>query len=249
MAEMQRVNLFPYLSNWRIPKQHLCRNTGVGSRNHQAQPVLWGVGTVLCTHWGLMHTELITMLWSLSSDLLSPKTGSSSMFLRVPAGLSKHLLYLNRNSTFQNRQGMDTSGHNAWDFPHCYFPDIHLQSHSSKSTILLAIFLLLTLSSQHSHHILARHSVRAVAVEKTKPSLLQPALATQLLQSTPIPLTLKKILLICTSWIVVTDVTKQSLLLLIFLQITILSSVSVTSRWQQSVTRKMEIIKTNKVKT
>lgn len=121
------------------------------------------------------------------------------MSLRVPAGLSKHLPYLNRNSTSQNRQGMDSSGHNTWDFLHCYFPDIHLQSHLSKSTIFLAIFLLLTLSSQRSHHILARHSVRGVVVEKTKASLLQPALATQLLQTTSIPLTLKKILFICTS--------------------------------------------------
>lgn len=135
--------------------------------------------------------------------------------------VSQQLYYLDTEILLL-RQRIDSSRHNIWDFPCCYFPDIHLQGHLNKSTILLSIFLLLTLFSQHPHCILTRHSARAIAVEKTKSSLLQPAVATQLMQTIQIPLTLKKIVLICTSWIAAPDLTKQTLLLLIFLQMTIL---------------------------
>lgn len=58
MAEMQRVNLSHYLAIRRIPKQHLGRDTQVGTQHLQAQSMLVGSGAAVCTHLSRARTRI-----------------------------------------------------------------------------------------------------------------------------------------------------------------------------------------------
>lgn len=147
-AEMQRVNFFHYLSNWRILKQPLGSRDARGAA--QAQPILMGSGAAVCTHLphivppycGLPVLFVFSDLWSLSQD-------SYLRLVHESASKSPWTLLLSqyRYSTSQNRQRINRTEHNIWDFS--YFNLLsQLQGYLSESTIFLTILLLLIFSFQ-----------------------------------------------------------------------------------------------------
>lgn len=68
-AEMQEINLFHYLTKWRILKQHLGRNTQVGTQHRQTQSFLVGGGAAVRTHLSRTYTHVVCHYAVISSVL------------------------------------------------------------------------------------------------------------------------------------------------------------------------------------
>lgn len=108
---MQKVNLFHFLTSRRILEQHqeVLRDTQTGTEapSGSAHPNGWQ-DPCLCPFIKDSCTCSLppccylpcTFLWSLSFVLLLPKTGNSSLSVRVPPNLSKHQCYLYTETLF-----------------------------------------------------------------------------------------------------------------------------------------------------
>lgn len=105
LAEMQKVNLFHFLASGKILEQHqeVLRDTQAGTEapSGSAHPNGWR-DSCWCPFIKDSGTRSLPpcwppfyfFLWSLRFDLLFPKTGDSSMSVRVPPNLSEHQCYL-----------------------------------------------------------------------------------------------------------------------------------------------------------
>lgn len=157
MAEMQRVNVFYYLTNLaRILKQHLSGDTQVemlapSGLRHPGDwqgccllPFVKGPCSPCC--------DLpCALLWSLTFDILSPETGSSSKSMRVlKASVNTCVISAQRSYSSKQSEDEQQKAQYMWFSTQLFSRPWHsqLQGYLNDSTILFPILLLLTLSSQ-----------------------------------------------------------------------------------------------------